>query len=745
MKRILLLLVLLYSVKGFSQGQLSDYQHAAQLKTRLHNSVYNIPRTIYWNQRGDCFWYEKPLAGDRSVYVLVDTRTRKKEILLTLDDISSALTSVLKRPVALKNLSGRQLKLRSTRELELWVENALWRWDRTKGQLTKIKDSVADRHADYEYWGRVRDQRNGRSIPSPDRKYEAFVRDHNLYLQPFGDSSHARQISFDGTADHYYSSRIHWSPDSRKLASSRIEPVGVRKLTLIESSPADQLQPRVLTRDYPKPGDSLPQYLPVIYNLDQARLLQADSNLIRNQFSISWLDWVSDSRTLRFEYNKRGHQQYAVMELDAGTGETRTLINETSNTFIDYSGKKFRHDIEGGQEIIWASERDGWNHLYLFDGRTGRLKNQITKGAWPVRDVIDVDEQSRKIIFAAGGRESGQDPYLLHYYRIGFEGDNPEMLTPEPANHRAIFNATSTLFVDIFSRVDQAPEMVLRDISGKRLMELEKADITDLLVTGWKAPEVFHAKGRDGQTDIWGIIIRPDNFDATKKYPIIENIYAGPQGAFVPKSFSVNPAGMYELAALGFIVVQIDGMGTSYRSKAFQDIAYKNLKDAGLPDRIRWIRQAASRYPQMDTSRVGIYGTSAGGQSAAGALLFHPEFYKVGVASCGCHDNRMDKIWWNEQWMGWPIGPEYAACSNVENAYRLQGKLLLILGEIDDNVDPSSTYQLVNALIKNKKAHELVVVPGLGHSSGGDYGERKRRDFFVKHLLGTEPPAWNSY
>jgi len=275
-------------------------------------------------------------------------------------------------------------------------------------------------------------------------------------------------------------------------------------------------------------------------------------------------------------------------------------------------------------------------------------------------------------------------------------------------------------------------------------MDIDKADISKLLETGVRLPESFVAKGRDGITDIWGIILRPVTFDPSKKYPVIEYIYAGPHSSFVPKNFRPFMGEMHQLAELGFIVVQIDGMGTSNRSKAFHDVCWKNLKDAGFPDRIPWIKAAAQRYPYMDLDRVGIYGGSAGGQNAAGALLFHPEFYKVAVAACGCHDNRMDKMWWNEQWMGWPVGEEYAQSSNIENAWRLKGRLLLINGEMDNNVDPASTEQLVNALIKADKEFEYVFVPGAKHiSNGGAYGSRKRRDFFVKYLLGEEPPAWN--
>jgi dipeptidyl aminopeptidase/acylaminoacyl peptidase len=298
--------------------------------------------------------------------------------------------------------------------------------------------------------------------------------------------------------------------------------------------------------------------------------------------------------------------------------------------------------------------------------------------------------------------------------------------------------------VDSWSRVDLPTEWVLKRTSDQStVMELEKTDITDLLATGWRLPEVFTSKARDGQTDIWGIIIRPTNFDATKKYPVIENIYAGPQGSFVPKTFTTQ-AGMQALAEFGFIVVQVDGLGTSNRSKAFHDVAWQNLGDAGFPDRIIWHKAIAAKYPaNYDITRVGIYGTSAGGQNAAGALLFHPEFYKVAYSNSGCHDNRMDKIWWNEQWMGWPIGPHYGASSNVDNAYKLKGKLMLLVPEMDTNVDPASTMQVVNALIRANKTFELVVVPGANHGAGGQFSTRKRNDWFVKNLLGIDPPNWN--
>jgi dipeptidyl aminopeptidase/acylaminoacyl peptidase len=365
-----------------------------------------------------------------------------------------------------------------------------------------------------------------------------------------------------------------------------------------------------------------------------------------------------------------------------------------------------------------------------------------------VRGVQRVDEAKRQIWFSAGGRYPGKDPYFAYYYRINFDGSGLTQLTTAEANHSAAYSFDGQFFVDSFSRLDLAPTLELRRVSDNSVLAtLERGDASELAKTGWKAPEVFTAMGRDGKTQIWGIIIRPSNFNPAKKYPVIENIYAGPQGSFVPKSFLAYSSMMAQ-AEVGFILVQIDGMGTANRSKAFHDVAWKNLGDAGFPDRILWHKAVAAKYPWYDITRVGIYGGSAGGQSALGGLLFHPEFYQAAVSYAGCHDNRMDKIWWNEQWMGWPIGPQYSASSNVDNAYRLQGDLLLVVGELDSNVDPSSTMQVVHQLMKHNKNFDLLVVPGANHPAArGDqytaYGDHKRSDFFVQHLLGATPPAWN--
>jgi dipeptidyl aminopeptidase/acylaminoacyl peptidase len=441
-----------------------------------------------------------------------------------------------------------------------------------------------------------------------------------------------------------------------------------------------------------------------------------------------------------FLYNQRGHQVLRVLAVEAKTGVVRPLVEETSPTFIDYSQKTFLQWLDPTDELIWMSERDGWNHLWLYDARHGAVKNQITRGPWVVRRVEHVDADRRQVWFFAGGVRASQDPYYLHLCRVNFDGTGFAVLTEGDGTHQVEFSPNRRWFLDTWSRVDQPPITELRRADDGRLVcTLERADASALLATAWSPPERFCAKGRDGSTDVYGILIRPSTFDPAKKYPVVEQVYAGPHGAFVPKAWD-RQIGLRKMAELGFIVVQIDGMGTNWRSRAFHDVCWKNLKDGGFPDRIAWLRAAAATRPWMDLQRVGIYGGSTGGMNALSALLHYGDFYRVGVADCGCHDNRMDKIWWNEAWMGWPVGPEYADNSNVTHARNLSGKLLLIVGEVDANVDPASTMQVVDALEKADKDFELLVMTGTGHGAAETaYGSRRRMDFFVRHLLGKEP------
>lgn len=731
---------LIISFISSAQGTVADYRRAAAIDTLFKDKVYNNPSEFHWLKSGDKVWYLNK-GKTKQEFILADIKKRTQAPAFDHQRLARSLAQQSHKKVDAAKLPFREFAFSDDRKsITFQVDSAKWRCN-LSSYACEVVEIVKPPKKENWYWGNGMDETANEPVSSPDSVTVAFIRNYNVFIRTR--SKEEIQLSYDGNAGNFYSSYLQWSPDGKKIMAYKVRPGEKHLIYFVESSPKDQLQPKLCTREYLKPGDALPHRQPQLFLVDERKHVPISDELFSQQYSLEDIGWRKDSRAFTFEYNERGHQRYRVLEVSAPSGNIRTLVDERSDTFIDYSGKRFRYDVNDGKEIIWASERDGWNHLYLYDGATGKVINQITKGAWLVRGVVHVDEKQRQIIFSASGMDEEQDPYLLQYCRINFDGTGLVRLTKGDVNHNATFSPDHTYFVDRYSRVDlPAATRICSAVDGKEIMPLQKADVTDLQRAGWKSPEVFSAKGRDGVTDIWGVIIRPTNFDPAKKYPVIEMIYAGPQSFYVPKDFVPQYRGLHVLAELGFIIVQMDGMGTSSRSKAFHDVCWKNLKDAGFADRIAWMKAAAAKYPYMDVSRVGVFGGSAGGQNAAAAVLFHPEFYKAAVASCGCHDNRMDKMWWNEQWMGYPVGPHYAESSNVVNAHRLGGKLMLIVGEVDDNVDPASTMQLADALIKSKKDFELIVVPGMAHSGGGDYGERKRRDFFVKHLLGVDAPEW---
>ncbi|MEI6604191.1 MAG: prolyl oligopeptidase family serine peptidase [Verrucomicrobiota bacterium] len=577
---------------------------------------------------------------------------------------------------------------------------------------------------------------------SPDNKWRACIRNYNLVVEPAssgGDANDSLQLSTDGSAQDPYCEPVVWSPDAKKVVCFQAKPVKNRQIHIVQSSPPDQLQPKLLTIDYPKPGDPIRQPKPRLFDITDRKQIAIDDALFNNPWEISASAWSNDSSEFSFIYNQRGHQVMRIVGIHALSGAARVIVEESSKTFINYSDKTYLHRLPATRELIWASERDGYNHLYLIDEVSGQIKSQITKGNWNVREVLEVDEQHRQTLLKTIGFD-GANPYDTHFARVNFDGSGFTSLTESGGHHQIDFSPDHQWLIDTCSRVDLPPLVTLRRAAdGKFLADLARADDSALRQTGWTRPERFTAKGRDGSTDIYGIIIRPSRFDPSKKYPVIEYIYAGPQDFFVPQTYMAW-CNMNQVAELGFIVVSIDGMGTNWRNKAFHDVCWKNLADSGLPDRIPWIKAAAATRPWMDLARVGIFGGSAGGQSTLAALLHHGDFYKVGVADCGCHDNRMDKIWWNEAWMGWPVDESYTRNSNVVNAAKLTGKLMLVVGETDHNVDPASTTQVVAALQQAGKDFDFLPIMNSDHGAAeSPYGKYRRADFLVRHLGGPLP------
>lgn len=725
----------------WAQGTVEDYNRAYALREK-----YNAKHVLYagvvphWVDQTSAFWYVRQTEKGKE-YVKVDAASKKRTALFDQQKMASALTEKAGREINAYNLPLQNCRLNiSLDTLRFQLDGKFWAYSIKNNRL--LDEGAIPSRGKERHWMEVDDEKEGRPVTSPDGKWTAFIKNDNVYVREVA-TGKEKQLSQDGTLSNYYSSYIQWSPDSKSVVSCRIRPVEKRYVYYVESSPADQAQPKLHKQEYAKPGDELRFKVPCIFEVESGRRLIPSTELFSHQYELSGPMWNADSKAITFEYNERGHKVYLVLEMSAVDGSVRTLIEEKEEKYVNYP-RIYRNYLGDGKRIIWSSERDNYNHLYLYDRATGKPLNQITKGEWYVRGVQHVDEANEVIYFSANGMKKGEDPYLIHYYKINFDGSNLVELTPEEGMHQCWYSSDYKYLVDVYSKVDQAPIAVLRDAkNGKIRMQLDKADISALLANGWKAPEVFSAKGRDGKTDMWGVIYRPSNFDPSKKYPVIEYIYSGPGDQYVPKTFSSYNWWMTSLAELGFIVVQVDGMTTSFRSKEFEEVCYKNLKDAGLPDHIAWIKAAAQKYPYMDIDRVGIFGCSAGGQESTGAVLFHPEFYKAAYSACGCHDNRMDKIWWNELWMGYPVDESYSACSNVDNAHLLSRPLMLVVGELDDNVDPASTMQVANALIKANKDFELVVIPGAHHTMGEDFGEHKRYDFFVRHLMGITPPSWD--
>jgi dipeptidyl aminopeptidase/acylaminoacyl peptidase len=736
----------------------ADYQRSLGLRASWEGLTRDVAFPAQWRGDGH-FYYRKTVAGGFA-FVLGAPGSVTLQPAFDAQRLAQALGAQLGSELSPQRLPFDRFDYVAAADkpygaIRFVIGDASWR--------CTLDDMVCARQPAEQLrprgFGVVRDLRVAAdSTPhlSPDGQWEAYALGFDVALRRRVDGQVVR-LTEDGRADAFYDPEtLAWAPDSRHLALYRVTPGYARLISRVESSPPGGGQPQLRTQLYPKPGDAVDIERPVLFAVDGTRV-EIDDSLFANPYSLSPIQWRADAGSFSFQYVQRGFQRMRVIAVDASSGKAHAAVDENARSFV-YADRSYAHEVGGlGREILWISERDGWRHLYLIDGDSGRIKRQITRGEWVVREVLRVDDRQRRIWFSASGMDAGRDPYYRQLYAVDFDGGNLTRLTHADADHDVAISGDGQWYVDVYSRPDLPPLAELHRIDGSLVRVLERADISRLLAAGWKPPQNFVAKGRDGHTDIWGMVVRPHDYDPARRYPVIENIYAGPHDSFVPKTFwpfgyhsgGDKQIGMQALADLGYIVVQIDGMGTANRSKAFHDVAWKNLGDSGFPDRIAWHRALAAQDPSYDISRVGIYGASAGGQSTLGALEQYPQFYKVGVALAGCYDNRMDKISWNEQWMGWPVDASYARASGRDNADKLRGDLLLIVGEQDSNVDPASTAQVVDALIRAGKDFDLLNVPGgehaVGRSNGPiDYVTRRLYDFFVRHLQGAQTPHWNS-
>jgi dipeptidyl-peptidase-4 len=609
-------------------------------------------------------------------------------------------------------------------------------------------------------------RRSGEEVVSPDGKRAAYIKDWNLWVKDLATQKET-QLTTDGVKDFGYATDnagwVHsdrailiWSPDSKKIATFQQDQRGTGDMYLVSTNVG---HPKLEAWKYPLPGDEVVTTIQrVVIEVDNPKVIRfkmpPDQHRSTQCDDVScdggWDDvyWSPDSRTIAFVSTSRDHKKEDLRIADATTGDVRDVYEETTATQFEsgQGGTSWRY-LPNSNEFIWFTERDGWGHLYLY-GLDGKLKNQITKGEFAVWRIVNVDEKARVIYFLAGGRERGRDPYFGHFYRVNFDGSGSRLLTPEDANHDITVSPDGKYFIDNYSTPNTPTVAVLKDMTGRKIADLEKADVSRLAATGWKPPTPITVKARDGVTDLYGLMYMPTNLDRTMKYPVIDYIYPGPQGGSVgSRSFAASRGDNQALAELGFIVVQIEGMCNPLRSKKFHDSCYGNMADNTLPDQVEGIKQLASKFPFIDLNRVGIWGHSGGGFATAAAMFRFPDFFKVGISESGNHDNRNYEDDWGERYIGLLTKDangksNYEDQANQNYAKNLKGKLLLAHGGMDDNVPPSNTYLVVDALIKANKDFDLIIIPNARHGYGpaGFYMMRRRWDYFVKNLLGAEPP-----
>jgi dipeptidyl aminopeptidase/acylaminoacyl peptidase len=571
------------------------------------------------------------------------------------------------------------------------------------------------------------------------------------------------QLTTDGVKDYGYATDnagwthsdraiLLWSPDSKRIATFQQDQRHVSDMYLVSTNVG---APKLSAWKYPLPQDKdIIRIHRVIIDVDNARVTRLKlppdprRGTLCDDISCSGAfddnEWSSDSTKLAFVSSSRDHKEAKFRIADAASGSVRDVFEEVVRTqYESGQGTINWKYLPATNEAIWYSERDDWGHLYMYDLATGQPKYQITKGNFVVTRVVKFDDKNRVIFFEANGRETGRDPYFSHLYRVDFDGKNLKLLTPEDGNHQPTLSADGKFIVDNFSKPDVPPVSVLRDINGNLIATLEKADISRLVATGWKAPTPIKVKSRDGRWDLYGLMFTPTNLVRARKYPVINYIYPGPQGGGVgSRSFSAARTDHQALAELGFIVVVIDGTCNPERSKSFHDVCYGNMADNTLEDQIAGLKELATKNPFMDLTRVGVWGHSGGGYATAAAMFRYPDFYKVGISESGNHDNRNYEDDWGERYIGLMVGDNYEKQANQINAKNLKGKLLLAHGGMDDNVPPQNTYLVVEALNKANKDYDLIMLPNARHGYGADnyYMMRRRWDYFVKNLLGAEPP-----
>ncbi|WP_017154497.1 S9 family peptidase [Bacillus bingmayongensis] len=738
--------------------------------------VFNGKVFPNWLDKGSRFWYQRDIrkeSGRGKQFVIVNPWSNTKEPAFDHARLAESLSNAMNRQFDPDNLPFNFFTyVNEEKAIQFEADESTWICDLTEYQCKQIRAKEVPAH----------------ELRSPDGRWSAFIKGYNLFVRSL-ETGQIIQLTHDGKRYYDYGTppetetsavfkRLYnqkippaalWSPDSKQILTHRLDQRKVRKMSLLQSVPSEEAKPPVIhSYRYPLVGDKhLPLAQFIICDIEQQSMIQLDTEpmIIGHLSPLSpgcqTAYWTNDSGFVYFTKMSRDYRSMQFVAAHAKTGETQALLEETSETFLftdlyNLKSGEGRINVQWlchDNSFIWHSERDGWSHLYLYDSRTGRLKNRITSGPWTVRRLIGVDEKEGWVYFTAGGREPERDPYFQHLYRARLDGSNLVLLTPENAEHNVSVSPDYCFFIDTFSRVDMPPKSVLRSTDGKLICTLEQADIQLLLSNGYQIPKRFTVKAADGITDLYGILIPPAKINKGCKYPILDYIYGGPQITRTPKEFTWGGeyalglpvdqvGGAQSFAQLGFAVILMDGRGTPYRSKEFHDFSNERLEwSAGLEDHVVAIKQLAEQYPFLDSKKVGIYGESGGGYAAARAILTYPDVYKVAVSGCGNHDQRLYLAAWGERFQGLFNSELYREQDNTKLVKNLNGKLLLVTGDLDDNVHPALTMRMANALIKENKDFDLLILPNRHHGISEDvYFIRRRWDYFIRNLMEAEPP-----
>ena len=750
MRNFLLTLLVLINISCDPEDDklsLNDYNRAIEfLPGNIQKNIFNLDVRPNWLDDSISFWYKTNTASGTTFFV-VNLESMKKVRAFDHERLADSLKVLFDEEIDAKDLQIEEIKYALPDSIEFTFRNRIFTLYTNLYELKEIRNKVQNTSDKSE-------------ILSPDGKWLAFIKEHNLYIKSTK-SGHVVQLSNNGNKDYDYANYygwgdvirgedgirkdnfwVDWSPDSKKIYTTITDLRSARKMYLLDWSIDSLYRPDLLYYYRASPGDTeLVYQIPVIFNIESGRMIKIDM-VPKAHFNSPDLRWSDDGRFMYGRNWHRGYKRLDFIEIDPLNGNIRVVGTDTSKTNIEIMYSIFEYS-EKTNKVFFSSERSGWNMLYSMDWETGKII-QITNGSYFIKDLEYLDQENEIIYFTAAGKETEVNPYLQFLYRINFDGSDLRLLTPENANHIVDFSLNGKYIVDNYSQLDQPTTSVIRNANdGAVILEVDKTDISVAFENGWQTPRSFKVKAGDGITDLYGALWLPSNFDQGKSYPVIDYSYTGPHTSVYPKSFNqvVYGSEKQSLAELGFIIMVVDGRGSAMRSKEFHDHSYGRL-GFNLKDHIVAIEQLSEMYPWVDKTRVGIYGHSAGGYDAAHALLQYPDFYKVAVSSSADHDHRMEKAWWPEMYMGWPVDSQYHQQSNITMAGNLKGKLLITHGGIDENVNPSATFKLAEALIKADKEFDMLILPGMRHGYNGahwEYFTKRKWNYFVEHLEGAEP------